>query len=146
MHADPRLEISTFLRFTSPSMQCGKSTLLDAVKELVLRPFSVVGIKEAPLFRTVEECAPTLILDEIDQNQNLRSRSDLTGLINASQRRGEAQTVRTVPTGRHLVQRSFFHLVSQGARRHQATPRNRRRPLRFDPPVKADRPEAALVA
>lgn len=107
MHADPRLEVSTFLRFTSASKQCGKTTLLGAVKELVLRPLSAGCIKEAQLFRTVEECAPTMIMDEIDQNQNLRPGSDLTGLINGSQKRSEAQTIRMVPTGRHMVSRSF---------------------------------------
>ena len=97
MHADPRLEVSTFPRFTSPSKRCGKTTLLGAVKKFVLRPLAIVGIKEVVLFRTVEECAPTLILDEVDQNQSLRPRSELTGFINGSQKRGEAQTIRLVP-------------------------------------------------
>lgn len=105
VHGHPDLDISTYLRITSPTKRCGKSLLLEVVKEFVRRPLAVCGIKEAGIFRTVEACMPTLLLDEVDQT--LRANSDLVALVNSSQKRSEAQTIRTVGSGRGMVQRLF---------------------------------------
>lgn len=105
LHSHPDLEISTFLRVTSPTKRCGKSTLLEVISELSWRPLPVSGITPAAVFRTVEQHEPTLLFDEIDTY--LKDNPELLALLNGSQKRNEARVVRMVGEGRNLEARAF---------------------------------------
>lgn len=105
LHSHQDLEISTFLRVTSPTKRCGKSTLLEVISELSWRPLPVSGITPAAVFRTVEQHEPTLLFDEIDTY--LKDNPELLALLNGSQKRNEARVVRMVGEGRNLEARAF---------------------------------------
>ena len=93
----PRLDISPFLILTSPTKRCGKSLLLEIVAEFVHRPFPTSNATPAALFRTIEQDAPTLLLDEADRAfAGPQANPELTGIINSSQRRRLAAVTRCV--------------------------------------------------
>ena len=99
-------DISAFLGITSATKRCGKSLLLEVIEELALRPLNLGGQITSPaLFRTIEEYRPTCLLDEADTY--LRDDHGLRGLINSSQRRSGAGTVRMVKLGDDFVT-AFF--------------------------------------
>jgi putative DNA primase/helicase len=78
--------ISPRLAVTSPEKGCGKTTLLDVLSRLVMRPLPTTNATVAAIFRVVEMCRPTLSVDEADtflpQNEELR------GLLNSGHRQG----------------------------------------------------------
>jgi len=63
-HALDAFAISPRLAITSPVMKCGKTTLLDVVACLVLRPMTTVNTTPAAIYRLVDRKAPTLPIDE----------------------------------------------------------------------------------
>ena len=83
----PRLAIG------SPDKQCGKTTALDLLQMVVCKPLPTANVTAAAVFRTVEACAPTLLVDEADtflgENEGLR------GVLNAGHKRG-GQVIRCV--------------------------------------------------
>ncbi|MEQ9491535.1 MAG: DUF3631 domain-containing protein [Alphaproteobacteria bacterium] len=90
-----RLEVAPFLNITSATKRCGKSTFLDVLEALVRNPMPVSGrITSAALFRSIELYTPTLLLDEVDTF--FRDDPELRGVINGSQRRSGAWTLRCV--------------------------------------------------
>ena len=70
----------------SPEKGCGKTTALDVLASLTPRPLRTESITPAVLFRLVETCRPTLLLDEVDSY--LPSNEELRGLLNAGHKRG----------------------------------------------------------
>ena len=55
--------VSPRLGISSPTKGCGKTTLLDVVKRLVLRPLMCSNVTPAAVFRVIEKCSsmrPTL--------------------------------------------------------------------------------------
>ena len=87
-----RLELSTFLHVTSATKRCGKTLLIEVVGSLAWRPLPVSGrITPAALFRTIEQYAPTILLDEADTFMG--DDPELRGIINGSQRRALMRTV-----------------------------------------------------
>ena len=91
-----RLEISTFLNITSATKRCGKSLLLDVISDLVCRSMPTSNVTSAALFRIIEQSAPTLLLDEVDQTFAQKDIADLRAVINGSQRRELAYVLRCV--------------------------------------------------
>ena len=91
-----RLEISTFLNITSATKRCGKSLLLDVISDLVCRSMPTSNVTSAALFRIIEQSAPTLLLDEVDQTFAKKDITDLRAVINGSQRRKLAYVLRCV--------------------------------------------------
>jgi hypothetical protein len=65
------------LRLKSPTKRCGKSTGLDLIERLVLRPLLTVSVSPAGLFRIIETFHPYIMVDEADsfgaENDELRS-------------------------------------------------------------------------
>lgn len=89
------LDVAPFLNITSPTKECGKSTLLDVLGELTKRPLPNAGpITGAALFRTIAIHSPTMLLDEVDRY--LKDNPDLIGTINGSQRKSQAYVIRCV--------------------------------------------------
>ena len=86
---------STFLGITSATRRCGKTRLLSIIGALAFRPLSLSTQTTSPaLFRTIEMCRPTLILDEIDRH--LHQDPELIGLINGSQEKSGSFALRMV--------------------------------------------------
>jgi hypothetical protein len=85
--------ITPRLAVRSPMKRCGKTTLLDVLSRLVLRPLPTGSVTAAALFRIVEGYRPTLLVDEADTF--LAEADELRGVLNSGHRKG-GQVVRTV--------------------------------------------------
>ena len=93
-HAHDAAYISPILALTSPTAECGKTTVLTLLGALVPRPLAASNITAAALFRAVEKWAPTLLIDEADTF--LQDSDELRGVINSGHNRGAAFVIRTV--------------------------------------------------
>ena len=80
--------ISPRLAITSPTRGCGKTTALDVISQLVLRPLPAANISASAIFRVVEGSRPTLLIDEADTF--LRNNEELRGILNSGHRKGGA--------------------------------------------------------
>jgi hypothetical protein len=65
-HAHDAFHISPYLTATSPTPECGKSTLLTFVSGLVPKPAAASNFTSAVIFRIIEAWSPTLLIDEAD--------------------------------------------------------------------------------
>ena len=93
-HAHESAGISPILAVTSPTPECGKTTLLMLLGGLVPKPLPASNITPAALFRAVEKWRPTLLIDEADTF--LPTNNDLRGIINSGHNQAQAFVVRTV--------------------------------------------------
>jgi hypothetical protein len=75
------LPFSPYLWLTSPTKQCGKTTVLELCELLTRRPWRLSNPTGAAMFRVIGEERPTLLLDEIDTVTGPRL-EDLTGILN----------------------------------------------------------------
>jgi len=84
-----------FLTISSPEKRCGKSRLQTVLGWMSLRPLRASNISSAAVYRTVEACCPTLLLDEadtfVDGNEELR------GILNSGHTRDQAYVIRCNP-------------------------------------------------
>jgi hypothetical protein len=78
--------ISPRLAITSPTRGCGKTTALDVISQLVLRPLSAANVSASAIFRVVEGFRPTLLIDEADTF--LQGNDELRGILNSGHRKG----------------------------------------------------------
>jgi putative DNA primase/helicase len=85
--------VSPRLAITSPEKRCGKTTLLDVLSCLVMRPLSTANATASAIFRVVEMHEPTLLIDEADTF--LSENEDLRGILNSGHRQG-GSVIRTV--------------------------------------------------
>ena len=69
-----------YLRIKSPDTNCGKSTLVDGLNELVFNPILATDATPAVLYRMTEDFQPTILLDEFDNAEQLK---ELKQLLNA---------------------------------------------------------------
>ncbi len=83
------------LLFDSPEKRCGKSTALDVVEAISNRSLLSSNITPAALFRVIERCHPTLVIDEADTFIAGRN-DDLIGIINSGHAKNRAFVIRTV--------------------------------------------------
>lgn len=90
------------LAITSPEKGCGKTTLLDVLSRLVMRPLPAANATASAIFRIVEMEQPTLLIDEADTF--LSENEELRGILNSGHRQGGA-VIRTV--GEDFEPRSF---------------------------------------
>jgi len=74
------------LNLQSPKPGCGKTTALDVIASMTPRPLRTENITAPVLFRLVDQCQPTLLLDEVDSY--LPQAEELRGLLNAGHKRG----------------------------------------------------------
>jgi hypothetical protein len=80
--------ISPRLAIVSPTKQCGKTTLMDCLAELVWRPLKNSNCPAAALFRIIEKYQPTLLIDEAEHVVK-SDNSDLLVILNSGHRQGE---------------------------------------------------------
>jgi len=78
--------VSPRLAICSPTKQCGKTTLLDVLGRLVLKPLPTANVTASAIFRVVEAYRPALLVDEADTF--LRENDELRGIINSGHRHG----------------------------------------------------------
>jgi len=83
-HATP------YLLVISAEKRSGKSRLLEVLSLPVARPWPLLGISEAALFRKIAKEQPTLLLDEIDAifGSAVERTEPLRAVLNAGNRRG----------------------------------------------------------
>jgi putative DNA primase/helicase len=96
-HAYDCFDISPILSVTSPTPECGKTTLLTFLGAVVPKAIPASNITSAALFRAVEKWTPTLLVDEADTF--LRDSDELRGVLNSGHAKATAQVVRTVGDG-----------------------------------------------
>lgn len=92
-HAHDASRISPILAVTSPTPECGKTTLLTVLSGLVPKALPASNITAAALFRAVEKWSPTLLVDEADTF--MRGSDELRGIINSGHNRAAAYVIRT---------------------------------------------------
>ncbi len=83
------------LTIVSPEKRCGKSTVLDLVEAFSHNALFTSNISPAGVFRLINECQPTLIIDEADTFIAGGS-SDMTGIINSGHTKNRAFVYRCV--------------------------------------------------
>jgi putative DNA primase/helicase len=85
--------VSPRLAIRSPVKRCGKTTLLDVLARLVLRPLPTANVTPPAIFRVVQAYRPAVLVDEADTF--LAGNDELRGVINSGHRRG-GSVLRTV--------------------------------------------------
>jgi putative DNA primase/helicase len=81
-----RFEHTPRLGITSPAPRCGKSTLLDILRDLSCRAVKAVNITASGVFRVVDKLAPlTLLIDEAETF--LPANEELRGVLNSGYER-----------------------------------------------------------
>ena len=85
--------VAPMLAITSPEKRCGKTTLLDWLSRLVERPLKAANITASAIFRTVDVCKPTLLIDEADSFLG-ESGDELRGILNSGHSRSSAYVIR----------------------------------------------------
>ena len=71
---------------------------------LVLRPLPAANISPSAVFRVIEACRPTTLVDEADSF--IKDNEELRGVLNSGHRRG-GSVLRTVAVGDDFEVRSF---------------------------------------
>jgi len=104
-HALDAFGITPRLSITSPRPQCGKTTLLDILYRLVVRPLLAGNVSAASVFRVVEVARPTLLVDEADTF--LPGNDELRGILNSGHRRG-GSVIRVVGEAMEVREFSTF--------------------------------------
>jgi Protein of unknown function (DUF3631) len=92
-HAQPAWEHATRLAITGPAKRCGKSRLLDIVKETGHKVLPTVNTSTAALYRSIDSNEPpTILLDEADAvfgtKRQAEAHEDLRSLLNAGHSHG----------------------------------------------------------
>jgi len=87
-------QVSPILGLTSPQKRCGKTTVLSIVRALAQKPLPASNITPAAMFRTIDKCAPTLLVDEADTFMG--KNDELRGVLNSGHTRAMAFVVRAV--------------------------------------------------
>jgi hypothetical protein len=106
-HAAEIFEHTPRLQIKSPTMRCGKSTLLSTIAPMTAKPLATENITMAALFRIIEMVQPTLLIDEADsflKRDDGKDREDMNGILNSGHRRG-GSFIRTV--GEDFEPRAF---------------------------------------
>ena len=84
-HVFDRLHCMPKLALQSPTKQCGKTTFLDCLSNVVRRPELTSGVTAASFIRTSDAWQPTWLMDEADRYLNPKTAGEaLTAAINAS--------------------------------------------------------------
>ncbi len=81
------------LTITSPEKRCGKTTLLEVLSALCNRALVASNISPAAVFRVINRCTPSLLIDEADTFLN--NNDLLRGVINSGHTKSTAFVIRT---------------------------------------------------
>lgn len=113
------LFISPICLVTSPQSNCGKSLLTTIMLEMCHHSFPIsANMTEAALFRIIEECTPTIALDEADLN--LQKHPEIQALLNAGHMRSTAWAFRCEPNNAYVEKfQTFCPKIISGIRSTQ---------------------------
>jgi hypothetical protein len=102
------IAISPRLAITAPTVDCGKTTLLEAAGELSHRAQECSSITAAGFFHLHDEERRTLLIDEAQAVLGRKGNdSELQGILLASHRRRSAKVIRAVEDNRQFVSKEF---------------------------------------
>jgi hypothetical protein len=104
-----KFAVAPRLCVTSPTKQCGKSTLLELIGRVCRRSLMSGSVTPAALFRAIEQYRPTLCLDE--NEKYLEVGSDFHALLNQGHRRGQ-YVIRTSGDDHELRMFDTFCMVA----------------------------------
>jgi putative DNA primase/helicase len=68
----PQMDFSPVLYVTGPTMECGKTTLLNVIGKMVRRPAKTANVSAAAVYRLSELYHPSLLMDEAQDQLNDR--------------------------------------------------------------------------
>ena len=88
------VRITPYLIITSPQKRCGKSTLMEILRLLSSSPEPMQNVTIAAVFRLIEKCSPTLLIDEADTF--LAANGEIRGILNSGNRH-DGYVLRVVP-------------------------------------------------
>jgi len=88
-------DTSPLLNITSPTKRCGKSTLIELIATLVPRALTAANVTAASVFRVVDQCRPTLLVDEAE-TLGKDDQAALRAILNSGHRRATAVVTRCV--------------------------------------------------
>lgn len=91
-HAHDAFCISPIMAVTSPTPECGKTTLLTLLGRLAPRPLPASNITAAAVFRSVAKWSPTLLIDEADTF--ISQSKEMRGVMNSGHHRANAYVIR----------------------------------------------------
>ena len=91
----PHLDFTPRLAIQSPVKRCGKSKVVDLVRELCEKPMPSASLTAATIFRSMDAWQPTIVADEGDAWLKPES-EDLRGVVNTGFDRGNAYIGRCV--------------------------------------------------
>ena len=86
-------DYTPYLLLISPVRECGKSTTLELLAQLVYRPQLSGGITAAALYRRIERRYPTILLDELDTRLRGDGGEALRGVLNTGFHRSGRITI-----------------------------------------------------
>ena len=101
------MRICPQLLINSPAKRCGKSTLLELIVNLSLRPLAASNISSAAIYRAIEAWKPTLLIDEADTFLGNKASEDIAGILNSGHNRGLAFVIRTTEVDGEHVPKSY---------------------------------------
>jgi hypothetical protein len=76
-------DYTPYLHVSSPTRECGKSTLLDLLQRLAFRGMLTSGITAAALYRRIDRHGPTMLVDEIDTRIKGENAEIYRGVLNS---------------------------------------------------------------
>jgi hypothetical protein len=76
-------DYTPYLHVSSPTRECGKSTLLDLLHRLAYRAMLTSGITAAALYRRIDRHGPTMLLDELDTRLRGEHSEIYRGVLNS---------------------------------------------------------------
>lgn len=85
-----RIRVSPRLAVRAPTMQSGKSRLMELLAHLTKGGWYITSPSEAVLFRKIERDQPTVLLDEVDRlfEKRAEDTAGIVGILNAGHARG----------------------------------------------------------
>jgi hypothetical protein len=101
-------DCAPYLDVSSPTRECGKTRLFEALELVVAKPRRCTGHTEATLFRMIESEHPTLLLDEIDTTfgKDPKLYAGIRGVLDEGHRRG-GSVPRMVGEGKNMTMKFF---------------------------------------
>jgi putative DNA primase/helicase len=104
-HMMDHSDVAPRLALSSPVPECGKTTVLDMLKNVCANPLATSNLTPATIFRTIAKSQRTLLIDEADTFMD--EKSELTGIINSGHTRATATVMRCGPAAQGYSPEEF---------------------------------------
>jgi putative DNA primase/helicase len=98
--------ILPILGISSPTKQCGKTTLEENLQGLTNKGLCASNLTPAAVYRTIEKYGPTLLIDEADTF--LKNNDELRGVLNSGHTKQSAYVIRVEGEANEPVQFSTW--------------------------------------